>query len=468
MKALGGILAEAYASWSSWSYSLSHCCHSLASHPDEKTHQPIDHKSIDIIYDEPSYIHPPSAAPYWPSKGPRDLERAPRKRHGSGWSNFSARKLLSRPNSSSSRRPHISAPTEFRHLDAESFRFPDYRPAHVGQQPASFRPLELSIYMTDNRLSPILPHVDYSAPPPPPPPPVTPPQRAFTLSSRDEDSPHMAHSRSYSSMSFHIPRRPVNGGSVFDSPRSDDSMPQRPQPAKVRDRTSPETSSPMMEDLVERVATAMMERDMLQERIDDVIERQSIYISSRPSTAHGEPEMGQMPDIPALPPNAPSFSERLSSDRPQTAPSPTPVRTAYKANSSRKVEGRIPPPPLPLRLRPPLRKKKSFSRVSTWVFSGGEHRRDISLDSLTNVPMPVTGCDGFYQIASPEQDQRCSLDTLSASSDWTVEEEQTLPTSLSPSSTATLKARLEPPISIASGLQQPIVLPQRRSVGVAV
>ncbi|KAI2469420.1 hypothetical protein F4781DRAFT_222577 [Annulohypoxylon bovei var. microspora] len=459
MKALGGILAEAYASWS---YSISQCCQSLASHSDEKTHQPVDYKSIDVIYDEPSFIPPPSAAPSWPSRGLTSSERAPKKKHGSAWSSFSARKLLVRPNSSSSRRPHISAPTEFRHLYSESFRFPDYGPTHVRQQPASFRPLELSIYMTDNRLSPILPHIDYPAPP------VTPPQRAFTLSSRDEESPPMTHSRSYSSMSFHIPRRPVNGGSVFDSPRSDDSMPQRPQPAKIRGRTSPETPSPMMEDLVERVATAMMERDILQERIDDVIERQSIYVSSRPSTAHGEPEMEPMPDIPALPPNAPSFSERLSSDRPHTAPSHASVRTAYKANSSRKVEGRIPPPPLPLRLRPPLRKKKSFSRVSTWVLSGGEHKRDISLDSLTNVPMPVTNCDGFYQIASPEEDQRCSLDTLSASSDWTVEEELTLPTSLSPSSTATLKARLEPPISIASGLQQPIVLPQRQSVGVAV
>ncbi|KAI1776879.1 hypothetical protein F4818DRAFT_412120 [Hypoxylon cercidicola] len=423
----------------------------------------VDDKSFDIIYEEPSHIPPPFMAPCRPTTGKSSWEQAPRKRQGSGRSSFSARRLLLRPgSSSSSRRPQISAPTNFRHLYSESFRFPDYAPAQVRPRPASFRPLELSIYISDNRLSPILPHFDYATPP------VTPPQRAFTLSSRSEDSPPIPHSRSYSSMSFHIPRRPVNGESVFDSPRSDASTPQRPQPARLRAYTSPAPANPMMEDLVERVASAMVERDRLQEQIEDVLERQSIYIVSRPSTAYGEPEMEPMPDIPALPPNAPSFSERLSSDRPQTAPSQISHRTPYKANSSRKVEGRIPPPPLPLRLRPPLRKKKSFSRVSTWLFPGEEHKRDISLDSLTNVPKPVTDADGFYQIADSEAKERDSLDTLSSSSDWTVEEEQTVPTSLSPSSTATLKARLEPSMPISSRLQQPIVLPQRRSVGVAV
>ncbi|KAI2624223.1 hypothetical protein GGR54DRAFT_566449 [Hypoxylon sp. NC1633] len=460
MKAIGGMLAEAYMSWSS---SISQCCQSLTSRADEKPRQPTAGKSVNIIYEEPSFVPTPSLAQSRLGTGTSRWEQAPRKRQGSGRSSFSARKLLPRSrSSSSSRRPHISAPTNFRHLYSESFRFPDYGPTQVRLRRASFRPLELSIYMSENQLSPILPHLDY------PTPPVTPPQRAFTISSHSGDSPPMPHSRSYSSMSFHIPRRPVKGGSVFDSPRSDASTPQRPPPARVRAYTSPPSPSPMMEDLVERVASAMVERDRLQDQIDDVIERQSIYISSRPSTACGQPEMEPMPDIPALPPDAPSFSERLSYDRPNTAPSQTPVRTSYKANSSRKVEGRVPPPPLPLRLRPPLRKKKSFSRVSTWLFPGEEQKQDISLDSLTNVPKPVTDSDGFYQIVDAEVDERHSLDTLSTNSDWTVEEEQTVPTSLSPSSTTTLKARLEPPMAIASGLRQPIVLPQRQSVGVAV
>ena len=149
------------------------------------------------------------------------------------------------------------------------------------------------------------------------------------------------------------------------------------------------------------------------------------------------PEMEPMPDIPALPPDAPSFSERLSSDRPRTAPPKTQAQAPsqasprggpYEANSSRKVGGRVPPPPLPLRLRPPLRKKKSFSRVSSWLFlpNNGDHQhlhhphphnRDISLDSITNLPRPVTGADGFYQVAPAPR--RSSCDTVSsAGSDW--------------------------------------------------
>ena len=166
-----------------------------------------------------------------------------------------------------------------------------------------------------------------------------------------------------------------------------------------------------------------------------------------------------MPDIPALPPDAPSFSERLSSDRPRTAPSRTPTtRATYQANPPRRVEGRAPPPPLPLRLRPPLRKKKSFSRVSTWLFIPGggvgehqhqhqhqqrqKHGRDISLDSVTNLPMPVTGADGFYEVApAPRPAGRPSrpdsFDSVSSVSDWSAadaEEAQTLPTSWSQSS----------------------------------
>ncbi|KAI0171847.1 hypothetical protein GGR52DRAFT_444211 [Hypoxylon sp. FL1284] len=481
MKSIGGILAETYATWS---YSISQCCLSFSS-SDEKPHQPgkqpsipphpssplmrlADHKSFGIIYEEPCPAPPPISL-YRSARGAPGWEQAPKKRHRPERSSFSARRFLSRSVSSSSRRPLISAPTNFRHVHSESFRFPDYGTAQVRPSPASFRPLELSIYISDNRLSPILPHFDYSVHA------VTPPQRAVTLSSGSQGSPHMSHSRSYSSMSFHIPRRPVNGGSNFDSPRSDASGPQPPPPARLRSYTSPESPNPMVEDLVERVANAMVERDRLQEQIEDVIERHSIYTSSRPSTAHGQPEMEPMPEIPALPPNAPSFSERLSTDGPHTAPSKPSMRTPYKANSSRKIEDRAPPPPLPLRLRPPLRKKKSFSRVSSWLFLGEEqkgHSRQrssyASFNSITNKPMPLKDADGFYQIAESVSKERDSFDTLPSSSDWTVEEEQTVQTSLSPSSTATAKVKLEPSVPFLSGPQQPTTTPKRRSVGVAV
>lgn len=167
--------------------------------------------------------------------------------------------------------------------------------------------------------------------------------------------------------------------------------------------------------------------------------------------------MEPMPDVPALPPNAPSFSERLSNDRsPSTPPQPAP-RPVYQANSSRKVESRPPPPPLPLRLRPPLRKKKSFSRVSSWLgFQGGEqHNRDISLDSITNIPRPTTGNDGFYEVAQPtaEPSRRSSFESVS-SSDWSADEEQTVPTSWSPDSDTTIKATAEAPTGMGLAFER--------------
>ncbi|GAW12301.1 hypothetical protein ANO14919_016650 [Xylariales sp. No.14919] len=319
--------------------------------------------------------------------------------------------------------------------------------------------------MSDTQLSPILPRLNY------PSPPVTPPPRAYTLSSpSDSGSPAMSHQRSYSSMSFSIPRRPVNGGSVFESPRSNTSTPQRPQPVRTRGFITSSPPPPIVEDLVERVANAMLERDRLQEQIDDIVEKQSIFTSSRPSTAHGHPEMEPMPEIPALPPNAPSFSERLSSDHLQSTAAQPATRTRYEANSSRKMEGRVPPPPLPLRLRPPLRKKKSFSRasrVSSWLFPAGpEHKKEISLDSLTNVPKPVSGGQGFYQVARLGPNHRSSFDSESTVSDWTVEE-QTIPTSLSPSSVTTPRTMAGPSMGLPFGLQEPIQFRQRKSVGVA-
>ncbi|KAH9908749.1 hypothetical protein F4778DRAFT_796171 [Xylariomycetidae sp. FL2044] len=461
MRAFSEMLAGAYASCCQC---ISQCCIPVTSYLDEKSHFPGTQKSFVVIRDEPSLAPPASAAPFG-STEMHMWERAPKRKHGSGRSSLSLkRRLLSSNTSSSSRRPQISAPTNFRHLHSESFRFPDYGHSQARPRPSSFRPLQLSIYMPEQQLSPILPHLDY------PSPPVTPPERIYPHYTRSEGSQSMTHTRSYSSLSFHIPRRPVKGGSVFDSPSSEWSTPQRPAPARLRAYTSPPTPSPVMEDLVERVASAMVERDRLQEQIDDIVERQSIYISSRPSTAYGQPEMEPMPDIPALPPkDAPSFSQRLSSDRPRTAPSRQTVQVSpYQPNEPRRM---MPPPPLPLRLRPPLRKKKSFSRVSTWLFPNGDgqhHERVMSLDSITNVPRPVSNGEGFYQVAAPEPNKEHDFDTDSTVSDWTAEEEQTLPTSLSPSSTATPRAMAQPTRNTPIGLQEPINLPQRQSVGVAV
>lgn len=104
-----------------------------------------------------------------------------------------------------------------------------------------------------------------------------------------------------------------------------------------------------------------------------------------------------MPSIPALPPVAPSFAERLNteSDRPRTAPH-YPKQAVFPVQVRHEVVEAMPPPPLPLILRPPLRKKKSFSRVSSWLSS---HKRQVSMGSITNEPLPLKDSDGFYQCA---------------------------------------------------------------------
>ncbi|ROT40587.1 hypothetical protein SODALDRAFT_321904 [Sodiomyces alkalinus F11] len=264
----------------------------------------------------------------------------------------------------------------------------------------------------------------------------------------------------------------------------------------------------------ERIAGAMIEVENLQKEIDSIMERQTVYTaSSRPSTAYSMAplDMEPMPSIPALPPAAPSFAERLSTERPQTAPSASStVRIPHRAKTfaeasaafitpppsrggSEEEEHPL-PPPLPLVLRPPLRKKKSFSRVSSWLFpdDGGaagreQHRRDISLDSVTNLPRPVKGREGFYQCVAPggQTTGRQSFDTLSTVPTWETEGEEededgnrTVPTTTwTPGSTPVTKPDdVTTPLeriatfgkdSSIRGLEKGGASPRRESVGVA-
>jgi hypothetical protein len=163
--------------------------------------------------------------------------------------------------------------------------------------------------------------------------------------------------------------------------------------------------------------------------------------------------------MPTVMPVKPTFAERAglptADQRPQTAPSKTvhiPMRlksfteasAAFNAPStpptppSRFQQALPPPPPLPLVLqtRPPLRKKKSFSRVSNWLFPGAEHSRNISLDSVTNTPKPVTSREGFYQCVELKQ-VAPNVSTMSVSTVSTLEselDEPTIPTTWSPNS----------------------------------
>jgi hypothetical protein len=116
-------------------------------------------------------------------------------------------------------------------------------------------------------------------------------------------------------------------------------------------------------------------------------------------------------------------------------------------------------PPLPLVLRPPLRKKKSFSRVSNWLFNpeDGQQQQQqqhnhglestgssptyftatgtiTTTPTATFTPRPLKEGDGFYQcVAPPGGMPRTSMETASSVYTWDPNEDgdtKTLPTNL--------------------------------------
>jgi hypothetical protein len=138
-------------------------------------------------------------------------------------------------------------------------------------------------------------------------------------------------------------------------------------------------------------------------------------------------------------------SELENMPRPRTAPTKPTVHIPVRAKSFTEASSAFdrddfpPPPPLPLVLqqtRPPLRKKKSFSRISTWLSSAGEHTRDISIDSITNTPKPVTSREGFYQcLDSTAITHNASFTSISTVSTLESElDEPTVPTTWTPDS----------------------------------
>jgi hypothetical protein len=164
--------------------------------------------------------------------------------------------------------------------------------------------------------------------------------------------------------------------------------------------------------------------------------------------------------IPLLPSaSSPSFATRVSlphaDQRPKTAPSKTPVHIPTRMKSFSEASAAFatpspssdrsipPPPPLPLVLQaphPPLRKKKSFGRVSSWLFPSSnstEHLRSLSTDAVTNTPKPVTSRDGFYQcidLRPSTRDRSTSVSTVSTmESDL---DEPTIPSAWTPETTS--------------------------------
>ncbi|KAH8884760.1 hypothetical protein GQ53DRAFT_377481 [Thozetella sp. PMI_491] len=478
------MLGEVYASCLS---SITQCCGT------RERSRPANEKQFVALRDHhPPALAAPPAAHLWPQERQYG-RRQEGGRAGSRKISASRGAVAGRKgwfSSSSSRRPQISAPSDFRHLHSGAYQFSPVEPVRR-LRPTSFRPLELSLYLPENEVSPILPHFgdleDLITPPPQAytqahTPVQTPMQ---TWSEWDGNSTTLTHERSYSSMSFHYPRRQnTNGSTHSQSPNV--SPPSIPPRARARQQQQQQQitaaaanvaaaadDSPSISRIVERIASAIIERDRIQDEIDSILERQSIYAGSRPSTAHDMHDIEPVPSIPALPAAGPSFAERLSTEshsRPPTAvaqPNAMPRRDRVlsgDALAGPRSSNQMPPytrmaiqraqfkderpldmplaPPLPLVLRPPLRKKKSFSRVSNWLFPAEEeHGDNIGLDAMTSIPKPVTGRDGFY--APIEGMTRTSVDTVSSVSSWESEEEeerQTLPTTTwSPGSSPTVK-----------------------------
>jgi hypothetical protein len=436
-----------------------------------------------IEHHQPRLIPPPIPEPQErPSTRGRELVTRARSfaSRASSRGSFSVRRKLNTYNGP--RRPRIGAPSDFRHVENA-----------IPRRTAYFRPLELSIYMPENQLSPILPHFGETD--------------DLSFPKDDKELPYpptaITHSRSESALSFRIPRKPIRSSSGTSSewtaqfkPRPgslsaqellaalEHQLPKAPPPARLRSMTEPPA--------YERVKSALHERFELEQKLKDIEEiieeRKSVYFNSRPTSRatsrpasiYSEAQGDYLPSLVVfrklivsepmpqplkpsfnpvpVPPVAPSFATRvtlpLADQRPRTAPSktvhiPTRLKSFSEASaafttpspsesgSSRSHPDRslpsVPlPPPLPLVLQsphPPLRKKKSFSRVSNWLFpsTSADHTRDISLDSVTNTPKPVTSREGFYQCVELRP-STTRISTTSMSTVSTLESELDEPT----------------------------------------
>lgn len=250
-------------------------------------------KYFQVYYDQPRPASPIRATPQKSlsvSKGRLHKEKrraARQQRSDEGWmdKNFFSGKRKTVP-----RRPQISTPFNFQHTGSGAIDFGRATP-DVPQSAPPFQRLQLSILEPENKVSPLLPYFadDQALPLPEP---------ALTREACEEEDAVLGHSRSYSSLSFHIPRRPVGAdvASLMSSSNLGDSPPRIPPRARTRPRAY---TSPSVEAIVERIASAIIERDLLQDEIESVKERHSISVS-RPTTAYGSPGTFTLPPTSAI------------------------------------------------------------------------------------------------------------------------------------------------------------------------
>lgn len=259
-------------------------------------------KPMTILHHQPRLVPPPlpepqdrphtrSASREWVTRTRSFASRA------SSRGSFSVKRHVNAYNGP--RRPHIGAPTNFVHIQNA-----------LPRRAERFRPLELSIYMPENQLSPILPHfgdVDV--------------ERASMMSFPPAA---LTHTRSDSALSnFSIPRKPLTSHKSIsgrieripstewtrtlgprptlpESPSTQELMaaleqelPIAPPQARLRSNTGP---ARIISDSqrVAKVKSIMQEKFELERRlrdIDNIIEeRQSIYMSSRAGSVYAASE----------------------------------------------------------------------------------------------------------------------------------------------------------------------------------
>jgi hypothetical protein len=232
-----------------------------------------------IEHHQPRLIPPPIPEPQErPSTRGRELVTRARSfaSRASSRGSFSVRRKLNTYNGP--RRPRIGAPSDFRRVENA-----------IPRRTAYFRPLELSIYMPENQLSPILPHFGETD--------------DLSFPKDDKELPYpptaITHSRSESALSFRIPRKPIRSSSGTSSewtaqfkPRPgslsaqellaalEHQLPKAPPPARLRSMTEPPA--------YERVKSALHERFELEQKLKDIEEiieeRKSVYFNSRPTS----------------------------------------------------------------------------------------------------------------------------------------------------------------------------------------
>ncbi|CAG8952502.1 hypothetical protein HYFRA_00001249 [Hymenoscyphus fraxineus] len=271
MKTLSGYLDAAYTAWLGTAVAVNCCSLSRSSENEVDSSRYQSERPRRIEHQQPRLIPPPNSEPPSRPGTSRGREWADRTKEfasrASSRGRFSARRKLNAYNGP--RRPRIGAPSDFRHVAQ----------AMPTRSPATFRPLELSIYR-EERLSPLLPHFDTLEELPRPPSVIT-------------------HTRSDSALSFTIPRKPLRASSRASSewasnfqarPGSisaqdllaniESELPRVPEQARLRAMTEPPA--------YERIKSALHEKFELEQRlrdIDEVIEeRRSVFFNSRPTS----------------------------------------------------------------------------------------------------------------------------------------------------------------------------------------